>query len=310
MTTKCGYIALLGRPNAGKSTMLNGLIQGKIAGVSAKPQTTRNKILGVITEGELQFLFLDTPGMHLHDKRKFNALMNREAKSVLVDADAVCYLVDIAEGWQDEDRDYLIKIAAMTEAPLLLIGSKSDKKKFEIITRNAALANREMASLHEEGLLKDNVAEEVLLISGKRPADLVKLKELLATYLPDGPFLFEADDMTDRSQKFVCGELIREALFRLLGQELPYQLAVTVDKIEEKEDVVVLDATIIVARSSQKAMVIGKKGSKIKEIGQLSRGGLEAHFGRKVYLQLEVIVSENWIESKSLIAEFTQLDPT
>ena len=309
MTTRCGYIALVGRPNAGKSTLLNALILSKIAGVSAKPQTTRNKILGIITEGECQFLFLDSPGMHRDTKKRFNVLMNREARSVAADADLVCYLVDIAAGWHDEDTHYLGGIAKATKAPIVVLGTKRDKLKTAIVAQHLAAADGMLAELHESLGTCEHLATAVRPISAKRPTELAELKRTLGAYLPEGPYLFAEDDMTDRSERFVCAEMIRENIFRLLGEELPYQTAVQVDGLERKEGVVVVKASIIVARRAQKPIVIGKNGSKIKEIGQKSRESLEKHFASKVFLETQVVVAENWIESDRLIAELTELDP-
>ena len=271
MTTKCGYIALVGRPNAGKSTLLNALILNKIAGVSAKPQTTRNKILGIITEGENQFLFLDSPGMHRDTKKRFNVLMNREARAVATDADLVCYLVDIAAGWHEEDSHYLAQIAKVTSVPIIVLGTKRDKIKDMFIAEKLVIAEGLLDTLRQELGSCDHLAAGIRPISAKRPTELTDLKKDLGAYLPEGPFLFEEDDMTDRSERFVCAEMIRESIFRLLGEELPYQTAVQIERLEHKDGVVVLMASIIVARSSQKGIVIGKNGSKIKEIGQHAR---------------------------------------
>ena len=309
MTTRCGTIALVGRPNAGKSTLLNALIGAKIAGVSAKPQTTRNKILGIITEGDIQFLFLDSPGLHGNSRKRFNTLMNREARRVAADADLVCYLVDVAAGWHDEDSSYLARIAASVKKPIVVLGTKRDKLKDAVVTQHLIAADERLHALRQELETSDHLASAIRPISAKRPAEVTELRHTLGIYLPEGPFLYEEDDMTDRSERFVCSEMIRESIFRLLGEELPYQTAVRVEALEHKEEMIVVRASIIVARAPQKAIVIGKNGSKIKEIGQHARETLEKHFGAKVFLETSVVVAENWIESDKLIAELTELDP-
>jgi GTPase len=319
---RCGYIALLGRPNAGKSTLLNALLKTKLAVVSAKPQTTRNKILGVYTEGQNQALFLDTPGIHKADKlHKINKTMNKVAWSVLGDADIVCYLIDVEFGWHEEDFNYLQGILQRSNKPVVVIASrvdavKKDKVKDSMESIHDGI-NTVLATLTEERLA---FVEPLLKkpfpfpLSSKRPEFVESFRMELMHQLPHGDWLFEADDITNLPQRFICGEMIREQLFRQLGAEVPYSVGVKVETFDQKEakpgfePLVSMQATIIVQRDSHKGMVIGKGGSRLKSIGMASRESLERHLGQKVFLELFVRVQEGWIENDRLIAEYASLE--
>lgn len=315
-TKKCGYVALLGLPNAGKSTLMNACLGTKLAVVSAKPQTTRNKILGICPSGETQILFLDTPGIHkTSGLPKLNQKMNATAWSVLQDADLVCYLVDASRGWQEDDSVFFSQVKRLSEKPVVVVATKTDKIKSELVAENVNIISDCMGELpmassggEEPSQKQTLVMNEPLLISAKRPADVEKFKEFLASRMPDGPWLYSEDDLTDRPQQFVCGELIREQLFRQLGQELPYSTAVKVDRFDHKGHLTVIQASLIVHKENHKAMVIGQRGSRIKTIGQAARESLEKHLGRKVHLELFVKVQANWIDSDNLLAEYAGLE--
>jgi GTP-binding protein Era len=312
MTQKCGYIAILGRPNAGKSSLLNTLVGQKIAGVSNKPQTTRARILGIRLQDRTQMLFLDTPGIHRSVKKvALNSLMNRAAWSVLDQADAVLYLIDAEEASFEDDLDFFRSVVIASHGPVLLCLNKVDKLKREAlespILRAEQLISQVKDSVPNEARGK-LVAETPFLISAKRKESLEEILRIAAQVLPEGPWLYPADDLTDRSQKFVCAELIREQAFRCLGAELPYHLAVKVDTIVFNPGIVTIDALIVVGRSQHKGIVVGKGGSKIKELGSKARQSLEKHFEQKVFLELEVTVDSDWVNDPHLVSDYAELE--
>lgn len=312
MTKRCGYCAIMGRPNAGKSSLLNTLVGQKIVGVSAKPNTTRNRILGIRMEDEAQLLFLDTPGIHRsHKKLQLNSMMNREAWSVLADADMILYVIDVQDVGNAEDINFLRNVVKESKGRVLVCLNKCDKlKKVELRLAEERLIGV-LAMIREE--LPPEVAARLddrhpWLISAKRKESLTELVAAIVEGLPEGPWLYPDDDLTDRPQKFVCAELIREQAFRHLGAELPYQLAVRVDTIEFEPTIVRIEADIVVSRQAHRGIVLGKNGQKIKEIGMEARQNLELHFQNKVYLGLEVIVDEDWVNDPISIADYAELD--
>jgi GTP-binding protein Era len=317
---RCGYVALLGQPNAGKSTLMNACLGTKLAVVSSKPQTTRNKILGICATGDSQILFLDTPGIHkTGGLPKLNKKMNATAWSVLQDADLVCYLVDAAAGWSEEDEAFFSQIFRQSSKPLVVVATKTDKLKSEIINQNLELIAERMracvgpsdAGAQSEPVIvnSDHLLMSVpLAVSAKRPEEVLKFREFVSGRMPEGAWLYSEDDLTDRPQQFVCGELIREQLFRQLGQELPYSAAVKVDRFQTKGGLTLIQASVIVHKENHKGMVIGSRGSRIKSIGQAARESLERHLERKVHLELFVKVQSNWIDSDNLLAEYAGLE--
>ena len=312
MTQKCGYVALLGRPNAGKSTLLNAVLKAKIAVVSAKPQTTRNRILGVHTEKDTQIVFLDTPGMHKAEKLpRINNTMNRVAWSVLREADLICYLVDADNGWHEEDGHYLKGILEKSDKKILLLATKVDASKKDQIQKGVATildgVQHAVKNLPEDTISKRFLQPLPNEISAKRPESVADFRAHVAALMPEGPWLFAEDDLTDLPQQFICGEIIREQIFRQMSAELPYSCAVKVDKFTRDGKLVRITATLIVQRENHKGMLIGKGGSRIKVLGQSSRESLEKHLGEKVFLELFVKVQEGWIDSASLISEYASL---
>jgi len=316
MAKHCGYIALLGRPNAGKSTLLNALVGDKLAVVSRKPQTTRNRILGVALEGETQLVFLDTPGLHTSKgKALINATMNHVATTAASDADVLVYLVDAELGFTDGDGAFLSRVLSGSTAPFVVMLSKVDAMKKNIVERQrdvleqrlTALFETEAATASQPTWAERRIPLDPPVLSAKRPEMVDGFKGFLAAQLPEGEWMFEEDDITDLPQSFLVAELIREQTFRQLGQEIPYGCAVKTSKIEEKPELTAVSATIIVSRKSHKGMVVGKGGARIKEIGTAARVSLERHFGRKVFLDLQVAVEEGWINDQRLIAELAHL---
>lgn len=313
MTTYCGYIGIVGRPNAGKSTLLNALVGQKIVGVSAKPQTTRNKILGILTLGDTQLLFLDTPGMHRNQNRlKLNSMLNREAWSVLGDANLLVYLLDVSSVLHDEDLDYLKTMLEKADAPVQVALSKTDtvkKHQVQEVAEAVELQLEKLAStLTDPASRQRLLSTRPLLLSAKQKETLSPLLDLAQEQMPEGEWLYPSDDLTNRSQKFICQELIREQLFRLLGDELPYQCAVRMDAFEVQGALTKIMASIVLARDNHKGMVLGKQGQKIKEIGTAARESLEQHLGTKVYLDLQVIVDPDWINSEQRAMAYLGLD--
>lgn len=309
---KCGYVALLGRPNAGKSTLLNALLGAKVSVVSSKPQTTRNRILGVHTEEDTQLLFLDTPGMHKAEGLpRIHRAMNRAAWAAIEDASICCYLVDSERGWHEEDAKYISGVLERSTGKFVLLVTKVDRmKKDQVAESSEAIATSFGELLAGFPDAKTKLAQNsVYLISAKRPEEIKDLRIWLTGFMPESPWLYAEDDLTDRPQQFICGEIIREQLFRQLGQELPYNSGVKVESYRDEAKIVRISAIIIVERDSHKGMVIGKGASRLKEIGTEARKGLEKHLDKKVHLELFVKVQEGWINDDRLLAEYAMLEP-
>lgn len=311
MTTKCGYVALLGQPNAGKSTLLNALVGTKVAVVSRKPQTTRNRILGSIVEGQSQLLFLDTPGIHkARGKSLLNSALNSVALDTTNEADVLLYLIDIAKGFEQQDARFLERFLGSNSSPFLVLVTKCDTKKKveeEIAMAGISMQFSEwMDSQPKE--LRDRSLEESPRPTSAKQKDLVEeLREDLSNLMPEGPWLFAEDEITDASGTFLCSELIREQIFRQLGQELPYGSAVKIASVKEETNIVKIHASIVLSRKHHKPIVLGKKGSRIKSIGTEARKSLEKYFDKKVFLDLHVEVESGWTNDVSSLAEFAHL---
>jgi GTP-binding protein Era len=312
MTQRCGYVALLGRPNAGKSTLLNALVGDKLAVVSRKPQTTRNRILGIALHEDAQILFLDTPGMHKdRGKNLINTVMNRVAMQAAGEADLVIYLVDIMAGFCPEDEKFLGRILKSSKAPVLVLAAKADAiVKMERASALAGISLRLEAFFATEDMAPHAsrlLQPDPVPLSAKRPEEVAELREFMADHLNEGPWLFGADDLTDMPRNFICAELIREQIFRQIGQEIPYGTAVKVDSVQMKPEMVVIHAKILLSQKSHKPIILGKGGSRIKSIGTGARESLEQHFDQKVFLDLNVGVAEGWIDDQRLIAELANI---
>lgn len=311
MTQKFGFIALAGRPNAGKSTLLNALIGQKISIVSAKPQTTRKKIIGLITENDTQIAFIDTPGLHKTARMpKLNKLMNDSAWHEIKEADAILYLIDVSRGWLDEDEQYLEIILTTFGKTVALLVSKVDAHKKDFVKVKVEEIEGGWRTLLER--LKDTTQAKVFNMepiesSAKRPESLRDVRALVKDFALDGPWLYGIDDLTNENKQNIIAELVREQVFRQLSDELPYSAAVKIDKLDFEEKIVKILATIIVKSDSQKPIVIGKGGSRIKSIGTAARIALEKSLDKKVYLELFVKVQDNWMNDSNLISEFSGL---
>ena len=305
MVSRFGYVALLGRANAGKSTLLNACVGQKVVGVSKRPQTTRNKIIGISSRKSSQFAILDTPGIQRQTRKlMLNQAMNKQAWSVLEEADVLCYLVDATVGWHREDSEFFSKILSSSKLPLMVLATKSDSAKKSHVHQGLMSIQE---GIKEASGKEEADAPSVMLISSKSKESVEAFKDCLSDTIPQGQWLFDEDDLTDKSENFIVSEMIREQLFRKLGEELPYGACVLIDRLKETSNLVAIDATIVVSKESHKPIVIGKKGSLIKEIGQLSRLSLEQHFQQKVFLKLFVKVKKNWIENSQLIESYQNI---
>jgi GTP-binding protein Era len=291
MTFKSGYIAILGAPNVGKSTLLNALLGEKLAVVSEKPQTTRHKLLGILNVKGGQLLFLDTPGLHQADKA-LNVHMRDEALSSLKDADLVYFLVEPFHPPKEEEKAFLKEIEAKKK-PYFLILNKIDQ-----------VPKPHLLPLIESW---NQVAtpKEIFLISASRGDGVDDLVPKTMEVLPEGPVYFPEDQLTDRDMRYLSSEIIREKIFRLTHQEIPYSVEVVIDEFKEQADPPVdrISATIYVEKDSQKPIVIGKGGQMLKKVGQQAREEIERMSGRKAFLTLFVKVVKDWTKKDSILKE-------
>ena len=289
---RAGFISIIGKPNAGKSTLLNKFLGQKIAAVSPRPQTTRKKQLGIVTLDEAQLIFVDTPGVH-KVKHKLGQKMNEEALSTLEDNDLVIFLVD--GGTAPEAGDFIIAEAiheTKLSTPILLVINKTD------------LAGDMLDARIKEyqALVPDS---DVVTIAARRGTNIAGLTEKVISMLPEGPALFPEDQVTDVFERDIAADLIREAALIILNDEVPHSVAVRVDEYTERGDTgAYIEATLFVERESQKGIVIGKGGTKLKRIGSSARNSIEAMSGRKVFLRLRVKVRKNWRNDDAFLERF------
>lgn len=287
-TYRSGFIAILGRPNVGKSTLLNHIIGKKISITSSKPQTTRHRLLGIRTTEQCQMIFVDTPGVHLGSKRYINQVLNKTAASALAGVD-VTLLMITSEGWKEEDR-YALKIAQQENTSLILLINKIDRLKDK---------NKLLPLIDESSRLADFKA--IIPLSASNGENVDALLATLPDLLPPGPLLFPEDQVTDKGERFIISETVREKLFRQLHNEIPYALAVEIQQLEITEKLVKADVVIWVEKESQKGIIIGKKGEKLRLVGSNAREELESYFGCKVFLQMWVKVRENWSDDAVML---------
>ena len=287
---RCGTVAIIGRPNVGKSTLLNHLVGQKVSITSNKAQTTRHRITGILTDKTAQFLFLDTPGFQKTHDNALNRVLNRTVSQTVIDANVV---VAIVEALRFSDADEHVLKQAAESAHLILAISKCDRIKeksrlFNFLTEMQAKAN----------------FVAMVPISVKQQATLDELKKVIRAHLPVGPAIHAPEDFTDRSERFMAAEFIREKVFRQLGDELPYAANVLIDKFEEVGGLRRIFASIVVEKTSQKAILIGEKGERLKRIGTDARKEMEASFGCKVYLELWVRIKKGWADDGALIRQY------
>ncbi len=279
---RTGYVALLGRPNVGKSTLLNALIGQKLSVITPKPQTTRHRILGIKTLPRAQILFLDTPGVH-KARKAINAAMLRAVRSAIADAD-VCVIMMIAGEPRGDAEEFLVNALGSSNASVIIALNKIDRVRKEKLLPQIDEWRKRLPDA------------EIVPISALKCDGTDRLLREIEGRLPEGPALYPADQMTDLNERFFAAEIIREKIFALIGEEVPYATAVTVDEFKDdsRRGLARISATIHVEKDSQKAILIGKGGSKLKEIGTRARRDIETLLGRKVHLSLWVRVDPNW----------------
>ena len=286
---RIGTVALVGRPNVGKSTLLNRLVGAHVAITSRKAQTTRHRILGIHSDARSQFAFVDTPGYQTRHLNALNRVLNRTVGQVLGEVDVIVLVID-ASGWDERDEPLLAMLPA--NAPVILALNKVDR-----IRDKAALAKTLAASARR----RDFAA--LVPVSAAKGTQMRALLDEIRKHLPEGPPMYEADDITDRPERFLAAELVRERIFRLLGDELPYSIAVVVDAFEVEGRLRRISATIYVDKPSHKAIVIGEKGATLKRIGTEARHAMEALFDGKVHLELWVKVKGGWADSSAALRQ-------
>ncbi|WP_375752607.1 GTPase Era [Vibrio sp. HN007] len=293
----CGFIAIVGRPNVGKSTLLNHILGQKISITSRKPQTTRHRIMGVDTDGDYQAIYVDTPGLHIEEKRAINRLMNRAANSSLSDVNLVFFLVD-GTHWTADDEMVLTKLQK-SNFPVVLCVNKVDNVK-----------DRNDVMLHMMELSKKMDFVDVVPISAKHGKNTDVLRKHVREHLPKAEHHFPEEYVTDRSQRFMASEIVREKLMRFTGEELPYSVTVEIERFDynPETDGFHINALILVERNGQKKMVIGKGGEKIKTIGREARLDMEELFERKVYLETWVKVKSGWADDERALRSLGYID--
>lgn len=282
---RSGFVAIIGRPSAGKSTLLNRLVGQKVSITSHRPQTTRHRILGIVTENNVQAIYVDTPGMHKKEPRAINRYMNKTAESALKDVDLVFFVVDGLK-WTPDDEMVLEKLER-TDTPVILLINKVD-----------TVADKEKLLPHIDALSKRLKFAEVLPVSALRGHNLTSLHEVVSRFLPFAPALYGEDQITDRSQRFLAAEMIREKIMRQLGDEVPYDMTVQIESFKEEGRLLRIDSNIYVERAGQKAIVIGEGGQRLKLIGREARLDMEKLFDRKVMLTLWVKIKGGWSDDE------------
>jgi len=288
--TRCGLIAIVGRPNVGKSTLINALVAQKISITSSKAQTTRHRITGIRTVGASQFVFVDTPGFQTRHAAALNRSLNRAVTSTLADVDLVLLVVEAGK-WGPHDAAVLALVEPTK--PVLLVANKLD-----LVGRRAELAPwlQDMQQRH--------AFAEFVPMSANRRADVERLLAIVEPYLPEQPWFYAEDALTDRSDRFLAAEVVREKLFRLTGDELPYTSTVVVDRFEEEGELRRIAATIVVEREAHKGMVIGSGGERLKRIGAEARQELEHLFDARVFLELWVKVRSGWADDEAHLRSY------
>lgn len=288
--TKAGYIAIIGRPNSGKSTLLNSVLGSEISIVTPKAQTTREKVLGILTMEKGQIIFIDTPGIHKAKSGGLNQYMVTQAQEALESPDLIWYLVDPFSNLTHES--VVIQLLERTQAPIFLLINKIDYLKKKLST---SVVEKLEKSLVQDLSSRNIQIKEVLRISAFSAKENTKLIKESWKYIPEGPLFYsDLEQLSDRPVRFFVAEKIREQLFHSLGEEIPYSCAVMIDEFDESKRMPHIQATIFVERESQKGMVIGKGGKKIKEIGQLARTKIEDFLAQRIFLGLKVKVLKDW----------------
>lgn len=290
---RCGLVAIVGRPNVGKSTLLNALVGQKVSITSAKAQTTRHRITGIRTAGASQFVFVDTPGFQTRYAAAMNRTLNKTVHSVLADVDVVLFVVEAGRFGLDDAKVLALMPSGEYAKPVFLIANKLD-----VVHRRAELAP------WLKGMQDRHAFAEFVPLTAKKDADVQRLLGIIEPYLPKQPWFYEEDALTDRSDKFLASEIIREKLFRLMGDELPYTSTVVIDKFEEEGNLRRIAASIVVERDAHKGMVIGANGERLKRIGSEARQELEKLMGATVFLELWVKVRSGWADDEEHLRSY------
>lgn len=286
----CGYAAIVGRPNVGKSTLLNHLLGQKLSITSRKPQTTRHRLLGIKTEGNTQIIFVDTPGLHQRKHSAMNRHLNRAATRSMEGVDVIVWLVEALQ-WTEEDT-YVLNALAQTSVPVILGINKIDK----LSDKNALLPYLPTVATRRD-------FAEIFPLSARKGDNLAELEAKISQLLPQRPLLFPADQITDRSERFLAAEMVREKLVRRLGAELPYRLTVQIEHFDSQPNLTRISALVWVERPGQKAIVIGAKGAMLKAVGEEARKDMEIMLGCKVFLQLWVKVKQGWCDDERALRQ-------
>ena len=293
--TYCGYVAIVGRPNVGKSTLLNHILGQKLCITSRKPQTTRHTLLGIKTKDNIQVIFVDTPGIHTNQERAINRVMNRSAASVIADVDLVIFVVDRFE-WSEAD-EYVAKYLSNNQVPVIVAVNKVDM----IEDKDALLP-------HLKFLASKVNAAEFIPLSALRKTNLDELEAKIQTYIPQKMHLYPEDQITDRSERFLAAEIVREKITRQLGAEVPYQVTVEIEQFRVEGKMTYIDALILVEREGQKKIIIGTKGERIKKIGEQARADIESLLDSKVMLRTWVKIRSGWSDDERALRSLGYMD--
>ncbi len=282
---RCGFVALVGRPNVGKSTILNRMVGQKVSITSRRPQTTRHRILGISTDERTQIIYVDTPGLHARQPRAINRYLNRAAVDGLRDVDVVVFVVE-GTHWEADDEWVLEKLEQLV-CPVIVAINKLD-----------LVADKSLLLPHMDMLAGKRDFAALIPVCAKSGAHLQELEAVVREHLPESPSFYSEDQITDRSERFLAAELVREKLFRRLGDEIPYGLTVEIERFRGHRGTLHIDALIWVDKDSHKPIVIGRKGERLKLVGREAREDMQRLFGQKVFLQLWVKVKEGWADNE------------
>lgn len=288
--THSGFITIIGRPNVGKSTLLNTLLGQHLAIATRKPQTTRHSIMGVDSHQHTQMIYVDTPGIHHEHKRPLNRYMNKVAQRALKDVDIILWVVSGTQ-WQAEE-DHIAKLVKQQPAKVILVINKVD-----------LIADKESLLPYIKRLEATETFDQLVLVSAKKQQYITELKQIILDYIPPGPAYFPVDQLTNRSSSFLAAELLREQLILQLSQELPYSTAVSIEQMKRERSCLRIAAVIWVAKSSQKPLIIGKEGANLKRISTSARLKMQVFFKSKVFLQVWIKVKKNWMDDSSTLKE-------
>ena len=294
-TYRCGYVALVGRPNVGKSTLLNHILGQKLSITSRKPQTTRHRLLGIKTTEKSQIIYVDTPGIHQKATKAINRYMNRAASSTVDDVHAVVFIIEALK-WTDED-EMVLKRIKQSPVPVILAVNKVDR-----------VEDKESLLPFLQDMAKKHDFKDIIPVSALKNINISELESLLETFLDVSEPFYPEDQITDRSSRFLAAEIVREKLMRTLGQELPYNITVEIEQFKEENGRLTINALIWVERDNQKAIVIGKKGQQLKKVGIQAREDMQKLFDTRVHLELWVKVKEGWSDDERALQSLGYTD--